>query len=101
MTEEPAVALDKSEDPVASDAQLVSLSLQDESSDAFSELVQRYTGMVIGATTAILGNRDEAEDAAQEVFVKAYQSLAQLKEHNRFSSWLMAIASNTARSRAQ
>jgi len=99
MSEEPAVALDKNEGSVASDAQLVALCLRNGSSEAFSELVKRYTGMVLAAAIAILGDRHEAEDAAQEAFVKAYRSLGQLKEHNRFSAWLMTIVSNTARRR--
>ena len=99
MLEEPVVALDKNEESVASDAQLVALSLRDGGTEAFSELVRRYTGMVIGTAIAILGDRHEAEDAAQEAFARAYRSLGQLKEHNRFSAWLTTITSNTARRR--
>lgn len=80
-----------------SDAQLVSLSLESGDADAFSVLVKRYTGMVMGAVLSIVRDRHEAEDLAQEVFVRAFRNLEQLRERNRFSSWLMTIAANVAR----
>ncbi|MFC9709096.1 RNA polymerase sigma factor [Paenibacillus sp. NPDC056933] len=62
--------------------------------EAFAELVIRYKGPVFRHTFGMLGDRGEAEDAAQEIFMKAYFALSKLDDVHAFSSWLMRIASN-------
>lgn len=62
--------------------------------DAFAELVIRYKGLVFRHAFGMLGDRGEAEDAAQEIFIKAYLALSKLDDVHAFSSWLMRIASN-------
>jgi len=62
--------------------------------EAFSELVTRYKGHIFRHAFGMLGDRGEAEDAAQETFIKAYLALGKLDEVHAFSSWLMRIASN-------
>lgn len=59
---------------------------------AFGLLVERYRSAVFLIAEEALGNRTEAEDITQEVFLIAFQSLTKLKEPEKFASWLYAIA---------
>ena len=61
---------------------------------AFEALVRRYQGWVFTLTVRLLGDRAEAEEVAQEVFLKAYRGLRGFKGASRFSTWLYAIASH-------
>jgi len=61
---------------------------------AFETLVRRYQGWVFTLALRMLGDRVEAEDVAQEVFLKAYRGLRGFKGASRFSTWLYAIASH-------
>ena len=62
--------------------------------DAFSELVRKYQGMVVGLAFHHVGNLHDAEDIGQEVFIQAYRRLSQLKQRDKFASWLRRIAEN-------
>ncbi|SFI41599.1 RNA polymerase sigma-70 factor, ECF subfamily [Paenibacillus sp. UNC496MF] len=62
--------------------------------DAFSALVARYKGHVYRHAFGMLGDRGEAEDAVQEIFMKAYLALGKLDDVHAFYSWLMRIVSN-------
>ena len=75
----------------ATDALLVALTLRGRA-DAFEELVRRHKTMVMAFLYARLGNRDQAEDLAQESFMKAFQNLDKLENAQSFSKWLMSIA---------
>jgi len=61
---------------------------------AFGLLVDRYKGPVYSLTYRMLSNAGDAEDAAQEIFVRAYTKLATFDRTRRFSTWLLSIASN-------
>jgi RNA polymerase sigma-70 factor (ECF subfamily) len=61
---------------------------------AFETLVRRYQGWVFTLALRMLGDRAEAEDMAQEIFLKAYRGLRRFKGASRFSTWLYAIASH-------
>jgi RNA polymerase sigma-70 factor (ECF subfamily) len=61
---------------------------------AFSCLVEAYQGPVYNLAYRMLGNRAEAEDAAQETFIRAYTRLNTYDPAHKFSSWLLAIASH-------
>jgi RNA polymerase sigma-70 factor (ECF subfamily) len=63
---------------------------------AFEELVRRHERRVYRTTFAITGNQEEAEDAMQETFLKAYQHLGNFQRASRFSTWLTRIAINEA-----
>jgi RNA polymerase sigma-70 factor (ECF subfamily) len=61
---------------------------------AFGLLVDRYKGPVHGLAYRMLGNAGDAEDAAQEIFVRAYTKLATFDRSRKFSTWLLSIGSN-------
>ena len=61
---------------------------------AFSSLVETYQTPVYNLAYRLLGNRLEAEDAAQEAFIRAYTRLHTYDPSRKFSSWLLAITSH-------
>jgi RNA polymerase sigma-70 factor (ECF subfamily) len=63
---------------------------------AFAALVQRYQSAVFNMAYRMLGDPTEAEDAAQEVFVRAWNQLHTFQQDRRFSTWLLSIASHHA-----
>jgi RNA polymerase sigma-70 factor (ECF subfamily) len=69
--------------------------------DAFGLIVERYTPVVFSLAYRFLGSVEEAEDAVQEIFLRAYRSLARFKLSSRFFTWLYTIALNWLRSRAR
>jgi RNA polymerase sigma-70 factor (ECF subfamily) len=65
--------------------------------DLFYELIRPYERGVFLAAASILGNDADAEDTAQEAFLKAYRGLARFREESKFSTWLIQIAINDAK----
>jgi RNA polymerase sigma-70 factor, ECF subfamily len=63
---------------------------------AFEELVNRYEGKIFRLTRNITGNREDAEDAMQDAFLKAYAHLQDFHGDSRFYTWLVRIAANEA-----
>lgn len=61
---------------------------------AFQQLMHRYAGAVYNVAYRMLGNAQEAEDASQEIFLRAYTRLDSFDRERRFSTWLLSIASN-------
>jgi RNA polymerase sigma-70 factor (ECF subfamily) len=61
---------------------------------AFEQLVSRYHGEVIRWAFVAIGDRDDAEDLAQAVWLRAYQSLGDFRGASRFSTWLYRITWN-------
>jgi RNA polymerase sigma-70 factor (ECF subfamily) len=61
---------------------------------AFSRLVEAYQRPVFNLTYRMLGNVEEAEDAAQEAFLRAYSRLGQYDPEMKFSTWLFSIANH-------
>jgi RNA polymerase sigma-70 factor (ECF subfamily) len=61
---------------------------------AFSRLVEAYQRPVYNLCYRMLGNAGDAEDAAQETFIRAYKALHRYDLNRKFSSWLLSIASN-------
>ena len=82
------------------DQQLVHATLSGDTS-AFGIIVERYWNMVIGLALSKIADPTEAEDIAQESFLKAYSQLHSLRDPSRFAGWLSKIAiqqcSNTVR----
>jgi RNA polymerase sigma factor (sigma-70 family) len=62
----------------------------------YAGLVDRYKSYVYTITYKILLNRPEAEEAAQDAFIKAFNNLANFHRDAKFSTWLYRIAFNTA-----
>jgi RNA polymerase sigma-70 factor (ECF subfamily) len=63
---------------------------------AFEELVNRYERKIFRLTMNITRNREDAEDAMQDAFMKAYSHLNNFQEDSRFYTWLVRIAANEA-----
>jgi RNA polymerase sigma-70 factor (ECF subfamily) len=62
--------------------------------DAFGALVQRYERLVYRVAYRLLGDPDEADDAAQEVFVRLFESLADFRGEAKLSTWLYRATRN-------
>ena len=63
---------------------------------AFEELVNRYERKIFRLTMNITRNREDAEDAMQDAFLKSYSHLKDFQEDSRFYTWLVRIAANEA-----
>ena len=61
---------------------------------AFGQLVEAYKGPVFNLAYRMLSNAGEAEEAAQEVFIRAYTRLDTYNPKHKFSTWILSIASN-------
>ena len=66
---------------------------------AFRGIVHRYQPLVLRLSLSYLGSPEEAEDATQEIFLKAYLSLPRFRLERRFVPWLYSIAVNHLKSR--
>ncbi|MFN3840597.1 MAG: RNA polymerase sigma factor [Cyclobacteriaceae bacterium] len=62
----------------------------------YAQLVNRYKSYAFTIALKILENRPEAEEAAQDSFIKAFHHLGNFKRDSRFSTWLYRIVFNTA-----
>ncbi|PLS10383.1 RNA polymerase sigma factor SigW [Neobacillus cucumis] len=62
--------------------------------DAFGEIVEIYKNSVYQLCYRMLGNRHEAEDIAQEAFLRAYVNIKSFNQDLKFSTWLFRIATN-------
>jgi len=62
--------------------------------EVFAELVRRHQARVLRVCTSLLANATLAEDAAQEIFLKAYQHLQTFQAEAAFSTWLYRITAN-------
>ena len=72
------------------------LQVRDDHAAAFEELVARYQVRLISVFQHSLGERDQAEDLAQEVFLRVYRARKTYVPSSRFSTWLFTIAHNVA-----
>jgi RNA polymerase sigma-70 factor, ECF subfamily len=66
---------------------------------AFEELVRLYQNRIFGLMLRMIGNRQEAEDLAQEVFITLHRAIGQYRGEGRFYTWLYRIATNTCKNR--
>lgn len=63
--------------------------------NSFSILVDRYKDLIFTIAIRMLKNREEAEEVAQDIFVKIFKSLSKFKGDSKFSTWIYKIAYNT------
>jgi RNA polymerase sigma-70 factor (ECF subfamily) len=63
---------------------------------SFEQLVAMFQGRIFNFLMQIVGNEHDAQDLAQETFVKAYNSIQRYDPRFRFSTWLFTIAKNSA-----
>jgi RNA polymerase sigma-70 factor (ECF subfamily) len=63
---------------------------------AFETLVERYQNRLVGILFHLVGNREEAEDLCQEVFLRIYKARKGYRARAKFSTWLFTIANNLA-----
>src|SRR6188472_1210225 len=62
---------------------------------SYSKLVERYQSFVFTITLRYVKTREDAEEVSQDIFVKAYRSLADFKGTAKFSTWLYTIVNTT------
>jgi len=68
---------------------------------AYADIVNKHKEMVFTIAVKILRNREDAEEIAQDAFVKAFQALPGFKGEARFSTWLYRIVYNAAISQSR
>ena len=86
------------EDRPPDEAELVSRARRGDQA-AFGALVDAFADVAFRTAYLITGDATEAEDAAQEAFVKAYRALDRFREGSPFRPWMLRIVGNTARNR--
>jgi RNA polymerase sigma-70 factor (ECF subfamily) len=72
------------------------IGVRDDQPGAFEELVEAYQSRLVGIMHHLVGNAEEAEDLAQEVFLRVYRSRKKYRARCKFSTWLFTIANNLA-----
>jgi len=93
MAEEPSA--DSQAQAVRQDDDLVAIERASTGDgDAFEALVRKYQGWVFTLAYRMLGDRADAEEMAQEIFLKAYRALPRFERKSKFSTWLYSIATN-------
>jgi RNA polymerase sigma-70 factor (ECF subfamily) len=73
--------------------------LRDRDERAFRELLEGHRDRVYNITYRMLGNRAEAEDVAQEVFITVFKTIDSFREESKFSTWLYRVAVNHCKNR--
>jgi RNA polymerase sigma-70 factor (ECF subfamily) len=73
--------------------------LQQRDENAFAEVMRLYQHKVFNVVFRMVGNREEAEDVAQEVFVTVFRHIDTFRGDAKFSTWLYRIATNHTRNR--
>ena len=80
----------------STDAQIVERVLRGDA-ELYAELVERYRDRYARYALHMLGNREDAEEALQDAFTRAYRSLARCEDPERFGAWLFRILVNRCR----
>lgn len=73
--------------------------LKDRDESAFNEVVRAHGDKVFSLVYRMIGNRAEAEDLAQEVFVTVFKTVDTFRSESKFSTWLLRIAANHCKNR--
>ncbi len=72
------------------------IAVRDDVPGAFEELVEAYQHRLVGVMRHLIGNASEAEDLAQETFLRVYRARKKYRARCKFSTWLFTIANNLA-----
>jgi len=96
----PEAAHERKPDAAEEDLRLIERVLSGDR-QAFGALVRSHERRVFRVTLAVLGQVEDAEDAMQETFIKAYRHLSQFRRESRFTTWLTRIAVNEALQKRQ
>lgn len=72
------------------------LEVRDDNAAAFEELMLRYQNRVLTVLENLVGRRDQAEDLAQEVFLRVFRARKRYVPGSKFSTWLFTIVNNVA-----
>jgi RNA polymerase sigma-70 factor (ECF subfamily) len=72
------------------------LQVRDGDAEAFTELVLRYQNRLLTVLEHQVGNKEQAEDLAQDVFVRVFKARHRYQPEAKFSTWLFTIANNVA-----
>jgi RNA polymerase sigma-70 factor (ECF subfamily) len=72
------------------------LEVREGNAAAFEELMLRYQSRLVTVLDHLVGSRDQAEDLAQEVFLRVYRARKRYEPGAKFSTWLFTIANNVA-----
>jgi len=72
------------------------LQVREDHAGAFEQLVARYQHRLVSVMNHLIGNAEEAEDLAQEVFLRVYKARKKYRPRSKFSTWLFTIANNLA-----
>ncbi len=80
--------------PTATDNEIILL-VKNGNQQAYSQLVTKYQNYVFTIVLRYLSSREDAEEVAQDVFIKAYKSLADFRGESKFSTWLYTITTTS------
>src|SRR5438046_653431 len=72
------------------------IAVRDDEPGAFEELVEKYQHRLVAVLHHLVGHEQEAEDLAQEVFLRIYRARKKYRARAKFSTWLFTIANNLA-----
>jgi RNA polymerase sigma-70 factor (ECF subfamily) len=73
--------------------------LVERDEQAFAEIIRQYQDKVFSLIYRMLGNRQEAEDVAQDVFITVFKTIESFRGEAKFSTWLLRIAANHSKNR--
>jgi RNA polymerase sigma-70 factor (ECF subfamily) len=93
MTDEPPATPEMPEDLAARDLELM-LRVKEGDTEAFAALVEIHQHRVVGTVAKMLGDDAEAEDVAQQVFVRVWRSAGRYEPTAKFTTWLFTILRN-------
>jgi len=82
-------------DQVLTDNELIDI-VRSGQAEQYAKVIGRYQGKLFAYLYRLIGNRDEAEDLLQDVFIKAFKNLHSYDSSRKFSSWIYRIAHNEA-----
>jgi RNA polymerase sigma-70 factor (ECF subfamily) len=83
-------------DPLADPDVRLMLEVRDGNAAAFEKLMLRYQNRLVAVLEHLVGKRGQAEDLAQEVFLRVYRARGTYQPASKFSTWLFTIANNVA-----